>query len=539
MEKENGKKHKGTFGGRLLSVAKEYVFPDARRVAIVLGTLAGLSGLVFFAVDFLMLKKSLTASGPVSSFHAKFEKDCSSCHEPFGAVTNAKCSVCHEKTGDELGIYTFAGHQVYRSGEASRLQEPTETDQKETACVLCHQEHQGRLALITNVPDTRCVNCHQYGSFNANHPQFDFAAAKAPDDSTLKFTHVKHVQDVMKREKLVDVERACLYCHNPEPEGRHFEPITFATHCQACHLTGNVETPAMKLKNPLDFMTPGVETLETLRLRGGLTAARLRFVSASDFTIKPGDRIVKTPVRHEDAWIMENLRQLRQTLGGENDLDDLLKTSGKINSQNQAASSAEAYQEALAILEDYAEALRSRPEREVQLELIKIDSLLQATRNRLRQQPLVSKEMAFVAPPASRNSTLPPAQVEDIMALADNLTKACQECHTVANAGILRVQKDQQILARAEFDHRAHILQRRCLECHTGIPILPPESAKAANGAAKAVLALADRSAIQNIPAIENCQQCHNADETSNRCVTCHYFHPNKTQRSSMLLYLD
>lgn len=546
MEKENGRKHKGTFAGRLLSVAREYVFPDPRRLTMVLGGLAGAAALAFFAVDFFLLKKSLSASGPVSSYHAKFEKDCQACHEPFGAVTNAKCSVCHEKTGDALGVYTFAAHQIYRSGEASRLKTPTEKEQSETACVLCHQEHRGRAALITNVADTRCVTCHLYGSFNAGHPQFDFAAEKMPDDSTLQFTHAKHVQEVMKREKLVDVERACLYCHNPRPDGRHFEAIAFATHCQACHLTGNVETPALKIKNPLDFATPGVETLERLRQRGGLAAARLRFVSPADFTIKPGERLVKSPVHHEDAWILENLRRLRQTLAGENDFDDLMKAAGKIQSQTPAASTVETYQAALNLLEDYAQALRSRPEREVQLELVRIDSLLKATRNALRRQPAVSWAMNFVPPPAQTNRTLAPAQIEEINALAENLTKPCRQCHLVENAAILRVQKDQRILARAEFNHRAHILQRRCLECHTGIPILPPgkaapaESAGANGGAEPAAMAAArDRAAIQNVPAIENCRQCHNTSETSNRCVTCHYFHPNKTQRSSMLLYLD
>jgi uncharacterized membrane protein len=97
----------------------------------------------------------------------------------------------------------------------------------------------------------------------------------------------------------------------------------------------------------------------------------------------------------------------------------------------------------------------------------------------------------------------------------------------------VRVQRDQQVLRRAQFNHRAHIVQRRCLECHTEIPII------AQADSAKAVPASLDRAAIQNIPGIENCRVCHNANETSNRCVTCHYFHPNKTNRSSMLLYLD
>jgi hypothetical protein len=48
-----------------------------------------------------------------------------------------------------------------------------------------------------------------------------------------------------------------------------------------------------------------------------------------------------------------------------------------------------------------------------------------------------------------------------------------------------------------------------------------------------------DRSSIQNVPKIESCTECHNSSESSNRCVTCHYFHPNKTNRSSLLLYID
>ena len=47
-----------------------------------------------------------------------------------------------------------------------------------------------------------------------------------------------------------------------------------------------------------------------------------------------------------------------------------------------------------------------------------------------------------------------------------------------------------------------------------------------------------DHSAIQNIPTIETCQNCHRTDAASDRCTTCHAFHPNKNQRSNLLLYL-
>ncbi|MEK7730158.1 MAG: hypothetical protein AAB354_17250, partial [candidate division KSB1 bacterium] len=107
-ERENGKKHKGAFGRFALAVTKKYVYPASRRKLITLGAIAATAMLALYLVDSFFLQSSLTTSGPLSSYHAKFEKDCSSCHEKFQSVTNANCSVCHEKAGDQLGIYTLA-----------------------------------------------------------------------------------------------------------------------------------------------------------------------------------------------------------------------------------------------------------------------------------------------------------------------------------------------------------------------------------------------------------------------------------------------
>ncbi len=540
-DREYEKKRKGKFGGIALAVAKKYLYPDPRRRVIVLGTLAGLSVLAVFIFDSYFLQSSLTTSGPVSSYHAKFEKDCSSCHEKFQSVTNANCSVCHEKAGDKLGIYTLASHEVYRSGDLQRVKSPHE----EQACSLCHQEHLGREARITNVTEAQCTVCHEYGSFNKEHPQFEFAAKRVADDSTLKFTHIRHVQEVVKREKLVDIERACLYCHNPQPEGKRFEPIAFETHCQVCHLTTNVETPALRMQSPEEPATPGVITLEAMRNNGSPRALAAAFISPSDFQVKPGSRIVKTRVYHEDPWIMENLRRLRAQFYPSPGLDELLKTSGALSSSNKMLSARQVYEEALETLQSYATGLRNRPEPEVQLELVRVDSLIKVTRNKLQR---AGGELQLAMPPNKINSGLDATQREEVDDFVANLTKPCQECHVVSEASIRRVQKDQAILARAEFNHRAHILQRRCLDCHTEIPILAAKNEAATNGTAMnrtatnnaPVLAKAmDRSAIQNLPRIENCRTCHNAEETSNLCVTCHFFHPNKTQRTSMLLYLD
>lgn len=526
-ERENGKKHKGAFGKFALAVTKKYIYPASRQRMIALGAIAGLALFVFYLLDSFFLQSSLTTSGPLSSYHATFEKDCSSCHEKFQSVTNANCSVCHEKAGDKLGIYTFAAHQVYRSSELKRVKSPHE----EQACVLCHQEHMGREAQITNVTDEQCLACHEFGSFNQKHPQFEFAVKHAADDSTLKFTHIRHVQEVVKREKLVDVERACLYCHNPQPEGKRFAPIAFATHCQTCHLTTNVETPALRMANGEEPNVPGVITLEAMKSDGSPRAQAAAFISPNEFQIKPGNRLVKTRVRHEDPWIMENLRRLREKFYPANEFDELLKTSGTLASSNQTLLTRQVYEEALQTLESYAAGLRSRPEPEVQLELVRVDSLIKATRNKLQRR---GSDMQLMMPPMKRSN----ARNEEVDDFVNNLTKPCQECHMVSEASIRRVQQDQTVLARAEFNHRAHILQTRCLDCHVEIPILAAKADSA--GSNTTVLAKSkDRSAIQNLPRIENCQTCHNAEETSNRCVTCHVFHPNKTQRTSMLLYLE
>jgi uncharacterized membrane protein len=89
------------------------------------------------------------------------------------------------------------------------------------------------------------------------------------------------------------------------------------------------------------------------------------------------------------------------------------------------------------------------------------------------------------------------------------------------------------VLHRAEFNHRAHILDRRCLECHVEIPI-----ADALDANTKIDI-LKDKSSIQNVPKKENCVECHTSTAASNRCVTCHFMHPNKENRGSLQLFVD
>ncbi len=519
MQKKHSKT-KGVFGDINLSVAKQYIFPPSRSRTGWLGWGAVLAAILFAAFSFFMNGAGLASKGPLSSNHANLQKDCAACHTPLSAVTNDKCSVCHEKYGDRLGVYTFNSHYLYRSNDFRRLVPSL----KETPCYSCHVEHAGREARITNVPDDRCLGCHRFGSFNKNHPNFIFEKTRA-ETPGIKFTHIRHVKEVFKREGLADMEKACLYCHNPMPDGKYFQPIAYDRHCGACHLGSATATPRLPVRRE---NAPGVDTLESIQAQRAPGTLWALHANPAEFR-QSGGSIRKSPVHHRDPWIMENLRRLRSLLYRDSGLADLLTASAAVPAGDQKT----LIDEAIRTLKDRSAELRSAPNAEVQKELDRLDGLMARAARQVDDPYGPTDESKFLLALERRTENLTGPQIEEINGVIGDLTKLCRDCHEVEEATIVRVQKDQRTLWRAEFDHRAHILQRRCLDCHVEIPIqeyvsvpeLPPT--------------LPDRAGIQNLPTIETCRQCHNPGTASNRCVTCHLFHPNKSRRSDLLLYLD
>ncbi len=525
-----GMKKKGTFSALRLAVTRKFVIPASRWKMIQWGGIGGVVILIYFVLDSFLFGSSFVSSGPLSSNHARFERDCAKCHQSFNAVTDSKCSTCHEKAGDKLGVYTFAAHYSYRSTDSRRVRSLRMPRDNEMPCSGCHSDHLGRDASITNVPDVRCVTCHAYGSFNAGHPQFEFARKSMPDDSALAFTHIRHTKFILEKVRKegggLYLEKACLYCHNPQADGKHFKQLDYDMHCAGCHLTTAVETPSLAIKDPGSPLEPGVETLVMIQRRRGPGTRWAFYANPNEFTMKGGGRVVKSPVYHKDPWILENLRLLRRTLYTDPGLTDLLQVTGTSSSEKFLG-------EAITALQEYADGLRSRPEPEIQSDLARIDSLLKVIRRRMDMVPDALSDSLFTFNIRNQNPDLTPAQRNEFETFALKLARPCLECHTVSQASILRVQKDQRVLRRAEFDHRAHILERRCLDCHVEIPIAQVFAGDTTVSLVK------DRASTQNVPTVENCFACHTRQAGLNRCVTCHFMHPNKERRGSLQLFVE
>ncbi|RMH17073.1 MAG: hypothetical protein D6696_16595 [Acidobacteria bacterium] len=516
---DDRRQRRGTFGDVALPAAATYVVPPRRRRLLFAGIVLAAAFVAYAAFDFVAGGADFVVGGPLSSSHATLEQDCAACHVPFASAASERCATCHEKYGDRLGVYSFASHYLYRSRDFQRLG----TREHEVGCAACHREHGGREAPLTAVGDALCTSCHDFGSFAQGHPPPSFAGG-GPDPAGLRFPHARHVREVMDRQGLSDLERACLHCHNPQPDGRYFAAIDFDRHCAACHLGAGSTTPRLPVAGGEDG-APGVETLAAVRARGGLE-------SAWAFTVNPGElrqvgrRVSKTPLAHRDAWVLHNLRRLRRELYPAAGLADLLVTSADVAGGDARV----LYREAIATLAAAVAELRSRPQGAVRRELASLEALLGQLERRLEDPYAVLDESRFLLPEAPAVDARRAAAID---ALAEELTTACRQCHLLRQATLVRVQAEQRTLRRSEFDHRAHILQARCLDCHAAIPIaeavaggeLPPETA--------------DRAAIHNLPSLDVCRGCHQPQLAGDRCTTCHLFHPDVGRRSELLLYLE
>lgn len=505
---------KGTFGEQRLPTSKKYIIPPSRRKLLFWGALGVVVILLLLSLNFNFFQGTFLSNGPLSSSHAGMAGDCNSCHTEFKAVVSQKCSSCHETGGNALATFSFSAHYLYHTDD---FQRDVPSD-KEMPCSSCHQEHMGRSGNLTQVSDNRCLTCHNDHQFNSGHPAF--AKASEPESGSLKFPHVAHVRELMKKHDLKKVEQACLSCHRLEADGAHFTAVNFDTDCDDCHLNSAEKTARLPIASG---ETVGVATLETIRARQEPGSRWALFANAGEYKTVGGRLVSKSPLHHRDPWVLENLRDLRKQIYPDGGLADLLQAGVQTSPEDLKS----LYAEAIATLEGYAVELRSRPEADVQKELEKITQILEKAKRQLDDPYVILDETEFLLALQSPREDLSPETLAEMKTVANDLTEACQTCHVLDNFSIARVQKDQRAFTRANFNHGTHLLQRNCLDCHNKFP----EGAFATENPPDVEMP----ATVQNLPDIDACRDCHTPKGASNDCITCHQFHPEQKQFSPLI----
>jgi predicted CXXCH cytochrome family protein len=166
-------------------------------------------------------------SGPLHSAHANLGAKCEACHvRPFERVADKACLSCHASS-------------LHRHVALQNLELPALAS---TRCATCHREHNEPSTLVRN-DEQICVSCHakpQAGSsmsavtdFQHDHPAF--AAAASKDNSQLKFSHQVHLDQRGIKTTTGEEIMTCGSCHEPQPAGARFQPISMQRHCQRCH----------------------------------------------------------------------------------------------------------------------------------------------------------------------------------------------------------------------------------------------------------------------------------------------------------------
>jgi hypothetical protein len=510
------------FGKGDIPESPTYVYPRPRNRLLIAGIMAAVVVVALTLGAIGLMGKERMVVGGLSAAHANFGNDCESCHAGGSRVTNEKCAGCHEESSDAIGAYSFAMHYAYRSGDFRRAA----ARDREQTCGACHREHRGRTAPLTRAADAECVSCHGPSSGRAgehaavtafdvkHHPQFE--AIGKTDDVNLKFTHDHHVREVAKAQKLESSEQACRYCHTASPGGASFQPIRFAQHCQGCHTLG--DTDWSPLVGAIDAPRPGVVKPELIRALGGPGVGWTRAAGTLDFQEMEG-KIRKRGLVHEDPWVLFNLRRMRNVLYKDGRLADLIDASPDVPPRDARL----LYEEAVETLEKQVAELSATRHPTVRTELEVMRRQLDEVKRRLQNPatPLPMEPFAFDA--VASRAVAGRAEYDSVAA---HLTRPCQQCHRVESLAIARVKADQRTFVRAKFNHRKHLVQRRCLDCHQRIRI------RAIADSAKATPESEDRAAIQNLPGIENCVKCHTQANANAACVTCHDFHPKLSRPS-------
>jgi predicted CXXCH cytochrome family protein len=210
-------------------------------------------------------------AGPLSDPHAFLADNCAACHtdafstarrllpanQAVRATPDAACTQCHDA----------GAHSPFQALH-------TGPDGQAADCAACHREHRGG-AHLTRLDDSHCATCHanlvaggggqrfaaKITRFDTDHPPFGTWRGELRDPGTVKFNHKAHL-DLAETLKDIPTDRlgamaeplqhlrdqSCAYCHQPDGDRRYILPVSFESHCAACH--GLTAGPAGEWKVP-------------------------------------------------------------------------------------------------------------------------------------------------------------------------------------------------------------------------------------------------------------------------------------------------
>lgn len=181
--------------------------------------------------------EELVMPGPVIAGHAKFEKECGRCHEPFSKTRQSSlCATCHKETASDI---------KHGRGYHGRTKSIATTE-----CKQCHTDHEGRDADIvrldretfdhgaTDFPlvgahrKTNCDRCHMPRTKFRKAPATCFACHKTDDRHKGRLgTKCSNCHDARSwRKARFDHDRATKF----PLIGRHRQVV-----CSACHVNEN------------------------------------------------------------------------------------------------------------------------------------------------------------------------------------------------------------------------------------------------------------------------------------------------------------
>jgi hypothetical protein len=234
-------------------------------------------------------------TGPLSRSHAHLKEGCASCHVPEHLTSSSGqpqdlFQVLNDRFQKGAPSFERIDRACMKCHQQHDFHEPNVITNR--SCSGCHKEHQGLDALMA-VANLDCASCHNnseimkasaergkqlppqrfhlnpklvnlgqivlqlprpadgytktFASFSEGHPPFQLQRENVRDNDVLRFNHSRHLNgsDIppTKAGKL-----DCNYCHQPEPNGRYMQPISFEAHCQECHsLQFDVRNPDFQL----------------------------------------------------------------------------------------------------------------------------------------------------------------------------------------------------------------------------------------------------------------------------------------------------